>query len=86
MSAGPLRRLVGMLGLLALLPTAVMLTTATITPEDAALRGGATLVAALVLGRVAGWGLSLLAAEFERPEDGEAMPQRRASDRGGQGS
>lgn len=81
MSAGPLRRAVGVLGLLALVPTAVLLTTGTITVEDAALRAGATLLAAWVLGKVAGWWLSFLASEFERPDAGAVEPRRRAGDR-----
>lgn len=88
MSAGPLRRLVGVLGLLALLPTAALLTAGTVTVEDAAVRAGVTLLAALVLGKVAGWGLEFLAGEFDRAQgDGDrqpvtagAVPRRRATD------
>lgn len=79
MSAGPLRRLVGILGLLALVPTAAMLTAGTITLEDAALRAGATLLAAWLLGKVAGWWLSFLAREFERAgEPGVRAPAQPA--------
>lgn len=83
MSAGPLRRLVGTLGLLALVPTALLLLRGSVTVTDAAVRGGATLVAVVVLGRVAGWMLSFLAGEFERAGDGSdgtpaaAGPERR---------
>lgn len=87
MSAGPLRRLVGILGLLALVPTAVMLTAGTITLEDAAVRAGATLLAAWLLGKIAGWWLSFLAREFERAREPQASPRAdRAGSAAGRGA
>lgn len=87
MSPGPLRRLTGAIGLLALAPTAVMLTTDAITVADAALRAGVTLVGVILLGRVTGWWLSSMARGLERdaaPDPG--VPRRRASDRTGTGT
>lgn len=53
MSAGPLRRVIGVLGLLALAPIAVALATGTVAPEDAALRAVAVGVAVVAIGRIA---------------------------------
>jgi uncharacterized membrane protein YraQ (UPF0718 family) len=88
MSIGPLRRFVGMLGLLALAPTAVMLGLGRITPATAALRAVATLLVAVIIGRVAGWWVAEMARGYEF-DAGEAAggraepgaPQRRRSDR-----
>ena len=83
MSPGPLRRLMGMLGLMALAPTAIMLALEQIGPLDAALRGTATLVASTVVGRTAGWWVALIARGLERPEAGDRttdMPKRRRDD------
>jgi hypothetical protein len=52
-SAGPLRRVIGVLGLLALAPIAVALATGTVAPEDAALRAVAVGVAVVAIGRIA---------------------------------
>lgn len=84
MSTGPLRRMVGTCGLVALSPTAVMLAQDVISPADAGRRAVATLAAATVLGRVATWWLSSTATTFERSAPGEeddASPaaERRAS-------
>ena len=88
MSPGPLRRLAGACGLLGLVPTAVLLGTGALPLVDAALRAGATLLAVVVIGRLAGWGLGFMAAELERtgrPENAapDAQPRRRADDRAG---
>lgn len=53
MSAGPLRRVIGVLGLLALAPIAVALATGTVAPEDAALRAIAVGLAVVAVGRIA---------------------------------
>lgn len=78
MKTGPLRRAVGAVGLVALAPTAYMLAVDLITPQDAAVRAGATLAAVVVVGRVARWWLSATAAAFERssprPEDESSAP------------
>lgn len=53
MSTGPLRRLTGALGLLALVPIALHLATGAITAEEAAIRGLVVLVVTLAVGHVA---------------------------------
>jgi hypothetical protein len=53
MTAGPLRRIIGILGLLALAPVAFGLATGTLAVEDAALRAVAVGAAVVFLGRVA---------------------------------
>jgi hypothetical protein len=92
MTVGPLRRLVGTLGLLALVPTAMMLALGRITPLDAALRATATLLAAMVIGRVAGWWVVQMARGYEDVPEAtvgavatpaaEEQPRRRRSDGG----
>lgn len=82
MSPGPLRRLMGMLGLLALAPTALMLALDQIAPLDAALRGTATLLACMIIGRAAGWWVDLIARGLEQPgsgpdASGDALRRRR---------
>ena len=89
MNTGPLRRLVGTAGLVALTPTAVMLLTGGITPFDAAVRALATLAGTMVIGRVASFWLTSIASSFERQADPDApeetTPQfaRRRKDRPG---
>lgn len=85
MSPGPLRRLTGTLGLVALAPTALMLAMDRITPLDAALRAAATLLAAMLIGRVADWWVSAIARGLELPDDAgdeleDAPPRRRRDD------
>jgi hypothetical protein len=88
MSPGPLRRLVGMLGLLALAPTAAMLFLGRVTPAAAALRAVATLLAVMVVGRLAGWWVDQMARGYEtsagsapaEPGEPEALPRRRRTD------
>lgn len=65
MSVGPLRRSVGALGLLALVPLAAMIVAGTLTPVDAARRATVTLVALLLLGRLAGRAVHHLATLVE---------------------
>lgn len=79
MSIGPLRRSVGALGLLALVPIAAMLLLGSLSPVDAALRAVVVGLAVLVVGRVTGWGIDWLAATLEhRPDpDGPAQNRRR---------
>jgi hypothetical protein len=64
-SAGPLRRVIGVLGLLALAPIAVALATGTVAPEDAALRAVAVGAAVVAVGRVA---RAVLSATVRRVE------------------
>jgi hypothetical protein len=79
MSVGPLRRLAGGLGLLALAPTAVLLAVGTITPADAALRAVVTMVGVLVLARLARWWLAGVLSQMEREAEA-SKPRRRAED------
>jgi len=67
-TSGPLRRLVGTAGLVALAPTAVLFASGAITPLEAGLRALVTLVVTVVVGRVAAWWLDHLASSFERDE------------------
>lgn len=57
MSKGPLRRPVAVLGLLVLLPTAWMTATGQLGAADAGIRALATLLAVLLVNRVANWGV-----------------------------
>lgn len=68
MNPGPLRRLVGAVGLLALAPVAVLLLLGRITPVLAAQRALVILFVVVVLGRVTtGW-LHSVAHRFEADE------------------
>ena len=62
---GPVRRAAGILGLLALAPTGIGLLSGTLTPTDAGIRAGATLVAAMLVTRVVSWWLR---SAVERPQ------------------
>lgn len=70
MSIGPLRRSIGALGLLALVPVASMLVVGTLDPVDAARRSLVTLIGLLVLGRLASWGVHGIASAVERGRTG----------------
>ncbi|WP_052668840.1 hypothetical protein [Nitriliruptor alkaliphilus] len=65
MSAGPLRRIIGVLGLLALVPIAISLATGSVAVEDAATRAVAVGVAVVIIGRVARVVLSATLRHFE---------------------
>jgi hypothetical protein len=65
MTAGPLRRIVGVLGLVALSPIAFALATGTLGVEDAAVRALAVGAAVLVVGRIARVVVSATARRFE---------------------
>lgn len=69
MSAGPLRRTMAVLGLVALAPVAWLLATGALTPEAAALKAGAVLVAVLVLGNLARLVLTGVLHTVEGPDD-----------------
>ncbi len=75
MSPGPLRRLSGALGLLALLPTAYLLAVGAITLLEGAWRASATLLAVVVVGRLASWIITGLARSFERVPPGSEQEQ-----------
>ncbi len=66
MNPGPLRRLVGVLGLLALAPIAVLLFTGQLDLVTAAQRAIVVLIVVVVLGRVTGSYLQSIAQRFER--------------------
>jgi hypothetical protein len=59
--AGPIRRAAGTLGLLGLIPTALMLIKGNVTLQVAAVRAGITLGTVMILARVASWGVRWIA-------------------------
>ena len=69
MTRGPLNRVIGTLGLLALVPTAVMSATGTLTAADTAVRAGVTLLLAIAVKRLAAWYIATTAASFEKRTD-----------------
>lgn len=66
MSAGPLRRAIGLLGMLALAPVLLQLAVGSLTPEDAAVRALSIGLVVVVLGRAAQYVLTLLLRRMER--------------------
>lgn len=70
MNPGPLRRLVGLLGLLAVAPIAVLLFTGAIDPVAAAQRAVVVLIVVVVLGRITSSYLHTVARRFD-VADGE---------------
>lgn len=87
MSAGPIQRAMGAVGLIALAPTAVMLATDAITPADAAVRAVATVAGILVISRLVDLWFRSVAGSLERkaeqsqPTPSPEGPRRRRSDR-----
>ncbi|HEY8340501.1 MAG TPA: hypothetical protein VIK95_11555 [Egibacteraceae bacterium] len=87
MSAGPVQRAMGAVGLVALAPTAVMLVTEAITPADAAVRAVATVAGILLLSRLVDLWFRSVAGSLEREAERAAEerpadhPQRRRTDR-----
>lgn len=69
MTAGPVTRGAGLVGLLALIPTAVLLLLGALTPLDAALRAAVTFVAVLAAARVIRWVLAGAANTVEQSAD-----------------
>jgi hypothetical protein len=69
MKAGPIRRAAGTLGLLALIPTALMLIAGNVTLQVAAVRAAITLGTVKVLAHVATWAVGWIAdsAQNSRP-------------------
>lgn len=82
MSSGPLRQVVGAVGLLCLLPTAWLLATGALTPVQSAVRALATLLGVLIVGRIAAWWLDSVARTLEKhgDDDGNDRPRRRRTD------
>jgi len=73
-TSGPLRRLVGTAGLVALAPTALLFASGAITPVEAGVRALVTLAVTVVVGRIAALWLDHLASAFERDEAHEPPP------------
>ena len=65
MSIGPLRRLVGAVGLIGLVPLLGMLAVGLLSPQDAAFRALVMVGGLLALGRFVSWGVGVLAAQVE---------------------
>jgi ethanolamine utilization microcompartment shell protein EutS len=86
MKPGPIRRAAGTIGLLALVPTAVMLIKGHIVLEVAAVRAGVTLGAVLVLGRIATWGVTWMADAAQEAADEPAQPPADTTARRPQGT
>jgi hypothetical protein len=83
MTPGPLRRLAGGLGLLALAPTAWLLGVGGITLMDAAVRAAVTLAVVVVVGRLTGWVVAELAGSMERSADGDRPVGASVADQAG---
>ncbi len=78
MTVGPLRRVIGILGLIALAPIALSLAAGTVAPEDAAMRAIAVGLVVVVLGRVAKVLLSATARRFEVEERADESEEQLA--------
>lgn len=74
MTIGPLRRLAGAAGMVALTPTGYMLATGSLAPDEAAVRAVATLGIAIGVGRILDRSMHGLANAIDR------HPRRRAED------
>ena len=81
MQTGPLRRLVGAVGLIALVPTALLLIGGDITAVDAAVRALVTMLGVVVIGRATGAFLDRQARRLEAVPSEETVPRRRTGDR-----
>lgn len=80
MKAGPIRRAAGGLGLLALVPTALMLFAGQITLQVAAVRAGITLACAMLVARAASWAVGLIVSGAGTPATAPAdAPGARAA-------
>jgi hypothetical protein len=64
----PLRRIIGLLGLAALVPTAWLLVHGDLTLTDAGKRAAITLVAVRVVLRLTTWGIGHIAGFLERTD------------------
>lgn len=76
MSPGPLRRLLGALGLIALAPIALRLVQGSLAPTDAAVRAVVTLLAVMVVGRLFGGWLGQVAAGYDREPTRQPATER----------
>lgn len=74
----PINRLIAIAGLVMLLPIAYLMTTGELTPVDAGMRAGLTLIIVVVVRKFARIGMGIMATSMER-EAAEA-PRRRAGD------
>ena len=90
MTAGPLNRLTGVLGLLALVPTAIMSAMGHVTATDTAIRAGVTLALVIAVRKLVAFYLAVTASSFERlnaseeevSEQQAEVERRRQSDLG----
>lgn len=78
MSTGPLRRTIGAVGLVALIPVLLPLASGAITPEDAAVRSVVIGLVAVVLGRTARVVLRHLLGHIERREEDQEADREAA--------
>ena len=78
MKPGPLRQLAGMVGLLALTPTALLLAQGGLSPLEAAVRAVVTMIGVVAVARTVGWGLAAAAGSMER--SGEGSPSGAAQE------
>jgi hypothetical protein len=73
MAAGPVRRGVATLGLLALVPTAALLASGGLTLEDAAMRAAITLAAVILLAKIVSFALRAVADRAGRMARAQAL-------------
>ena len=71
MRRGPIRRAAGTVGLVALVPTAVMLIKGNVTLQVAAVRAGITLGSVIVLARIGTWAVGWIADAAQSSADAE---------------
>jgi hypothetical protein len=72
MSPGPLRRVLGAIGLLLLAPVALRLVDGSLEPFDAAVRAVATLLAVVVVGRLLSAWLATVAHGYDTQQQEDA--------------
>ena len=80
MRTGPLRRVAGTIGLLALAPTAWLLASGQLTVVEAAWRAALTLLLVMLLGRIAGWFVEALALSVQPQGEGAAESATTSAD------
>lgn len=76
MSPGPLRRLLGAVGLLALAPIALRLVDGSMSAVDAAMRAVATLIAVVLIGRLFSTWLGQVAHTYDQQGRGDEPAHR----------
>ena len=79
LSPGPLRRITAAIGLLAMAPIAVMVLTAALTPQEAALRAVVLVLAVLLVGNLVRAIITQLLHRVERELPDVAEPGRPAA-------